>query len=282
MAQTVKLQKNYSSAVIHLFGATLTSWEPCGVEALFVSRESYFDNQKPIRGGVPVVFPQFGPWQYGPQHGFARRTKWSIKEGAGDNISDTVTLVLEDSDETRKIWDYKFRFEYTFTLKTNNEIKMEAFITNTDEKEFDFTFLLHTYIAVSNVKDSAVIGLQGCSYIDKVNDNTECVDLKEELRIYEVTDRVYKNTASVIKIKPISDDREMTIVKFNLPDTVVWNPWQVGAKTMKDFGDDEWKYMICVEAGYVHSPYILKPKQSYNASQILTVSKIDNKKFVDY
>ncbi|CAL1274797.1 unnamed protein product [Larinioides sclopetarius] len=272
--ETIKLQNGNSSAVVHLFGATLTSWKPCGIEALFVSQKSFFDNQKPIRGGVPVVFPQFGPWQYGPQHGFARRTKWSVKERAGDSVSDAVTLILEDSDDTRKLWDYKFRFEYTLTLISDEKLKMDALITNTGEKEFDFTFLLHTYFAVSDVKECAVTGLKGCSYIDKVKNKPDCFEENEELKLSEATDRVYKKTASVIKLKPVSDNREMTIEKSNLPDTVVWNPWEEGAKKMEDFGDDEWKSMICVEAGYVNSPYILKPKESFRASQVLAVSKL--------
>ncbi|CAL1274798.1 unnamed protein product [Larinioides sclopetarius] len=151
---------------------------------------------------------------------------------------------------------------------------MDALITNTGEKEFDFTFLLHTYFAVSDVKECAVTGLKGCSYIDKVKNKPDCFEENEELKLSEATDRVYKKTASVIKLKPVSDNREMTIEKSNLPDTVVWNPWEEGAKKMEDFGDDEWKSMICVEAGYVNSPYILKPKESFRASQVLAVSKL--------
>ncbi|GFX91349.1 putative glucose-6-phosphate 1-epimerase [Trichonephila clavipes] len=272
--ETVTLKKNNSSATVHLFGATLTSWKPCGVEALFVSQKSYFDSQKPIRGGVPVVFPQFGPWEWGPQHGFARRTKWSVKERTGDIGSDTVTFVLEDSEATRKLWNFKFRFEYALSLVSDNELKMDAIITNTGEKEFDFTFLLHTYFAVSDVKNCAVIGLKGCNYIDKVKNNQNCLEENEKVMISEATDRVYQKTASIITLKPISENREATIEKTNLPDTVVWNPWEESAKKMEDFGDDEWISMICVEAGYVNSHYNLKPKESFKASQLLRVSKL--------
>ena len=41
---------------------------------------------KAIRGGVPVCFPQFGPWEFGPQHGFARDSaKWKV-EGEGASV----------------------------------------------------------------------------------------------------------------------------------------------------------------------------------------------------
>ncbi|GIY15525.1 glucose-6-phosphate 1-epimerase [Caerostris extrusa] len=214
-----------------------------------------------LEGGVPVVFPQFGPWECGPQHGFARRTKWTVKE-EGDSSSDTATFVLEDSDDTRKLWNYKFKFEYILTLVSDNELKMEAVITNTGDKEFDFTFLLHTYFAVPDVKECAV------------KNNPDCFEENEEVKISGATDRVYQRTSSTIKVKPISGDREVIVEKTNLPDTVVWNPWEEGAKKMEDFEDDEWKSMICVEAGYVSSPYNLKSKQTFKASQLLTVSKL--------
>lgn len=272
--ETVTLKKDNSSATAYLFGATLTSWKPCGVEALFVSKKSYFDNQKPIRGGVPVVFPKFGPWELGPQHGFARRTKWSVKEGTGNIGSDTVTFVLEDSEATRKLWNYKFRFEYTLSLVSDNELKMEAIIINTGEKEFDFTFLLHTYFAVADIKKCTVIGLKGCNYIDKVKGNQNYLEENEEVMIFEATDRIYQKTDSVILVKPISENRKATIEKINLPDTVVWNPWEESAKKMEDFGDEEWESMICVEAGYVNNCYNLKPNESFKASQLLRVSKL--------
>ena len=39
---------------------------------------------------MPVCFPQFGPWELGPQHGFARDSdKWKV-EGSGVSV-DAVT-----------------------------------------------------------------------------------------------------------------------------------------------------------------------------------------------
>lgn len=55
---------------------------------------------------------------------------------------------------------------------------------------------------------------------------------------------------------------------------VVWNPWIENAKAMSDFGDDEWKNMICVEAGVVNTPVTLDPKNTYAAAQVLSVDSI--------
>jgi glucose-6-phosphate 1-epimerase len=42
---------------VHLYGATVTSWKTGGQEQLFVSEKAHLDGSKPIRGGIPVVFP---------------------------------------------------------------------------------------------------------------------------------------------------------------------------------------------------------------------------------
>lgn len=56
---------NHSSgavAEVYLLGATLTSFKTSeGVERLFLSKQAVFDGKTAIRGGVPLVFPQFGP-----------------------------------------------------------------------------------------------------------------------------------------------------------------------------------------------------------------------------
>jgi len=46
------------SVTIYLHGATVTSWKLSnGEEQLFLSDKAKLDGSKPIRGGVPIVFP---------------------------------------------------------------------------------------------------------------------------------------------------------------------------------------------------------------------------------
>lgn len=45
------------SVTIHLYGATVTSWKAHGQEQLFLSEKAILDGSKPIRGGIPLVFP---------------------------------------------------------------------------------------------------------------------------------------------------------------------------------------------------------------------------------
>lgn len=78
-----------ASAELLLYGATVISWksgtttEPQPIERLFVSSKAALDGSKPVRGGIPVIFPCFGApthpehMQLG-QHGFARSMVWTF------------------------------------------------------------------------------------------------------------------------------------------------------------------------------------------------------------
>src|SRR5690606_35669711 len=109
-------------------------------ELLFLSSKAVFDGSKPIRGGIPIVFPQFGKGPL-PQHGFARNQSW-IFEKLGMN---SLKCTLEDNPQTFSQWPFKFRLEYLIEIIEENKLKTQLIVTNSDSKEFNFTSLLHTY-----------------------------------------------------------------------------------------------------------------------------------------
>ena len=45
------------SVEVLLYGATVTSWKSNGKENLWLSKAAKLDGSKPVRGGIPVVFP---------------------------------------------------------------------------------------------------------------------------------------------------------------------------------------------------------------------------------
>jgi len=80
---------------ILLYGATVISWKVANdagdlQERLFVSSKSLLDGSKPVRGGIPIVFPCFGPpilpeHSRLSQHGFARSEEWKVDKIIMDN-----------------------------------------------------------------------------------------------------------------------------------------------------------------------------------------------------
>src|SRR5271157_5246194 len=95
-----------AEADVYLQGAHVTHWTPRGQRpVLFVSPKSLFTPGKAIRGGVPVIFPWFGPRSDGlpgPAHGFARSMEWAIEAARLRNDGKVeITLALAPNDATR-------------------------------------------------------------------------------------------------------------------------------------------------------------------------------------
>src|SRR5512143_1332013 len=99
-----------SRAEVYLHGAHVTSWIPAGNdERLYLSGASEFRDGAAIRGGVPIVFPQFSSWGLLPKHGFARNQAWELIS-VGDG---SARFQLCESDATHAIWPRAFLAEFT-------------------------------------------------------------------------------------------------------------------------------------------------------------------------
>ncbi|XP_078315008.1 uncharacterized protein LOC111128311 [Crassostrea virginica] len=242
-----------TQVTVHQHGATILSWKVKDQDILFVSKKSVFDNKKAIRGGIPLVFPCFGPWENGPQHGFARIKRWK-KESEAERVNGRISISfsLEDDDETRKMWNYRFKLVYTVDLG-ENDLKLTLTINNTDSKPFDFTTLMHTYFRCKNIDDVRIQGLEGLQFTDKLAGGTEAKEERTSVLVDQNYDRVYMNCdPGKIKVDCVGNGKTSVALSLsNLTDVVVWNPWQEKAKAMSDFDDEEYKTMICVEAGCV-------------------------------
>ena len=78
--------------------------------------------------------------------------------------------------------------------------------------------------------------------------------------------------ASSVTIKEGGKEK-FSIVRDNLNEVVVWNPWEAGAKATADFWPQEgYKQMICVEAGAVKGWVKLDGGESWEGGQIITSS----------
>ena len=98
------------------YGATVISWKSPDVaggeplERLFVSSKAALDGSKPVRGGIPIVFPIFGAPELPQfsklkQHGYARSSTWSF----------TSVLADDDSSVSVKLCTSIFSLVFAFT-----------------------------------------------------------------------------------------------------------------------------------------------------------------------
>ncbi|KAK4015022.1 glucose-6-phosphate 1-epimerase isoform X1 [Daphnia magna] len=264
---------NNTTCTINLHGATVVSWRVNNQEQLFVSKQAVFDGKKAIRGGIPFVFPQFGSWNYGPQHGFARIIRWHVEKAPERLPSGDIEAMfcIVDNEVTRSMWNFPFRLSYRLILR-EKELHFNIGVYNVGKDvTFSFNLLLHTYFKVPDVRRCQITGLQGCTFVDKTRDGAIYQEVRDVVTVNEYTDRVYQNTPQEHIITNVVSNRKMRIQKYNFPDTVVWNPWVEKAREIQDFGDDEYPNMICVEAGHVSEPVILLPGNAFEASEILQV-----------
>jgi len=107
---------------LYLHGAQVTAWRPPGEQpVLFTSPKSLFASGKAIRGGIPIIFPWFGPNRHAraaPQHGFARTTPWHL-DGVETAGSEALTLTLSLGDVGSPFWPEPFRAIYRATFRTD-------------------------------------------------------------------------------------------------------------------------------------------------------------------
>ncbi|PWY66954.1 apospory-associated protein c [Aspergillus eucalypticola CBS 122712] len=280
------------SVTVYLYGATVTSWKLAnGKEQLFVSEKANLDGSKPIRGGIPVVFPVFGPPPFNhatsalPQHGFARNSNWeflgkSSSEAFGRDRKEGEDAVKLDfglshpmlSKEFQKAWPYKFGLVYSVTL-TKGSLETSLQVQNQGEQNFDFQVLMHTYLSVEDITNVRVKNLQQKEYLDKTQGGAAITETSEAVEINKETDRVYKalDPKVPIIVSTASDDQPLfSITREALTDVVVWNPWIEKAKGMADFGPDEaYKNMLCVEAGSVAGWQTLEAGESWEGGQTI-------------
>lgn len=225
------------------------------------------DGSKPIRGGIPLVFPQFGtgPIMAG-QHGFARTLPWDVSVAA-DQAS--ALCELTDSPATLAAWPYKFRLQYRVAIEADGALKTELRVINTDSRAFQFTSLLHTYLRVPDIAGARVKGLEGLRYADKLNNGQVAQETRATIGIDSEVDRNYisfPHTAALC----FPGHTVILTTSEAFPDLVVWNPWVDKAKAMADFGDEEYRLMVCLEAGKVIEAAELAPGDHWEASQTLS------------
>ncbi|XP_051126798.1 putative glucose-6-phosphate 1-epimerase [Andrographis paniculata] len=251
-----------SEAEVYLFGGCVTSWKVSGKDLLFVRPDAVFNGQKPISGGIPHCFPQFGPGAM-QQHGFARNMNWSVVNSENVEGNPTVTLELKDESYSRSMWDYSFQALYKVTLE-NKTLSTELKVTNTDAKPFSFTTALHTYFSASAAAAS-VRGLKGCKTLNKDPDPKYPVEGKEERDVVVFpgfVDCIYLDAPSELHMNNGLGD-VISIKNTNWTDTVVWNPHLTMESCYKDF--------VCVENAKIRQVE-LEPNQSWTALQYLTLA----------
>jgi glucose-6-phosphate 1-epimerase len=261
-----------ASAEIYLHGAHLTSWIPSGgSEKIFLSEKSSFGSNASIRGGIPVIFPQFsdlGPLQ---KHGFARRMEWQpvLTQLSDEDV--TTRFNFEENSDTLKAWPHSFNATLSVTL-SGQALTVKLRIKNTGTSSFSFTTGLHTYLRVQDIQKVKINGLYHCPYIDTTReDKQQTIQTQRSIQFTGEVDRIYPDAPSDITL--VDGDSNLNIASEGFMDTVIWNPWAEKCNSLSDMHPSDYQYMVCIEAAATQKPILLDPQKIWTGSQTISIKK---------
>jgi glucose-6-phosphate 1-epimerase len=220
-----------AEAIVTLYGAHLVSWKGAdGRERLFCSGASVLDGSKAIRGGVPVIFPQFAEQGKGMRHGFARVSDWHLLDSGVEDGEAIALFTLAEEDlkpEYARAWRHSFSLALRIGIK-GNTLAMDLEVRNTGADPMPFAAALHTYYAVEEIGQVRIAGV-----------------IADELSIDGHVDQIYSNVGGEMAIE--TGALTLQVAQTGFTDAVVWNPGAADAAALSDMQNDEYRKFVCVE-----------------------------------
>ena len=233
-----------AQAVITLFGAHLVSWIPAGgQEQLFCSTRSVLDGSKAIRGGIPLIFPQFSERGSGMRHGFARMSTWRLVRSGKENAAAFAEFALGSNDRLAQPWPHAFSLLFRVAVQ-GDTLALSLRVHNTGSSDMPFSAAFHTYFAVDDIAATQVEGLHQARYSDQtLPGGPESVQEEHLLTCKEALDRIYFASPSQLRLR--DSRKELALAQEGFTDAVVWNPGP--AAGINDLAEDDYRRFICIE-----------------------------------
>ncbi|MEX2671206.1 MAG: D-hexose-6-phosphate mutarotase [Phycisphaeraceae bacterium] len=267
-----------AEADIYLHGAHVTHFKPAGTDPLlYLSPESAFAPRQPIRGGIPICFPWFAQHKTNPDlplHGFVRLLPWQIDElteSADGRVRVGFTFEHHQSDEMYSAFPHPFRLRLSITV--GNALDLHLHIENTGDQPLSCEAMMHTYLAVRDVRQVQLLGLENINYLDKTDDYAQKTQPTKALSFAGETDRIYLDTPAHCRLLDVPSDREIIIEKSGSQTTVVWTPWVAKTQTLRDIPDEDWPHLLCVETGHASDNALeIAPRTSHTMTTTLSTA----------
>jgi glucose-6-phosphate 1-epimerase len=275
----LSIDTDICAAELYLHGAHLCRWQPRSQPhpVLWMSGRSRFEAGAPIRGGVPICFPWFGPKAGDPSapvHGVVRISSWNL-DGVALEPDGSVIVRLSLDCGALANPHVPRDLVLAYELRLGHDLSMAFTVTNPGDAPITFEEALHTYLAVGDVRQVSVSGLEGAIYVDKVDGAKRKTQTDALITIAGETDRLYLDTGAAVTLTDPGLGRRIRVEKTGSRSSVVWNPWVAKSRAMADFGDDEWPGMICIEtANAADNAVTVPPHASHSMTATLSVEAI--------
>lgn len=244
-------------------GAQIIGYQVDGQQPLIWRNEAaVFKQGKPVRGGIPVCWPWFGNLERNPDsvqamrqssepakaHGEVRALNWELLGAGEDGDALLVELVLPEAEGQLPGWPHNVALKLSIRLDQALNVSLVSF--NASGETVTFSQALHTYFAVSDVRQIRIQGLDGLSYIETL-EGWEKRQQSGDLTFTGETDRIYLDTPNLLGIVDPQWQRRVLIQTSGSNSAVLWNPWIEKTQRFTDMAADGWQGMVCVETANV-------------------------------
>lgn len=255
-----------ASVLVADHGAHLLAWAPPGAgNVLYLSETSQYGGGTAIRGGVPIIFPQFGERGTGKRHGFVRNQAWTPVFAGVEDGRGVLRFTL---DAEAASWPYRYRLDYEIVFDAG-ELRLGLAVANVSESDWEFCAALHTYFGVAAIADVTLEGLQGLTYLDQPAGGVLRTEEQALVRIDGEVDRVYGNATRALLLR--GGGNALCIGKEGFADVVVWNPGGEKAAGLADVAAGDAARFLCVEAGAILQPVRLAAGATWRGAQVVTL-----------
>jgi glucose-6-phosphate 1-epimerase len=257
-------------------GAHIVSYQLAGQQPLIWSNaQAAFKKGKAIRGGMPICWPWFGNLQRNPEsvqamrvsdepakaHGEVRAIDWELMGMAEDDDALIVDFIQPKAEGKLQGWPHNVGLKLSIRLDEALNVSLVSY--NSGTETVSFSQALHTYFAVSDVREISIKGLDGLRYIETL-ENWEERKQSGDLQFAGETDRIYLDTPDMLSIVDPQWQRKIHICTNGSKSAIVWNPWTEKTKSFNDMAADGWQGMVCVETANVLDDIVtLEPEQMH-------------------
>jgi glucose-6-phosphate 1-epimerase len=257
-------------------GAQVLSYQRVGEPPLlWLSEQAIFKQGKSVRAGVPVCWPWFGQLARNPEpvqamyrgaeapaHGLVRGRDWQLGDITEDGSAVRVDFTLPDAQGDLPGWPHNVELKLSIVMAEQLSITLTSY--NLDNVPVILSQALHSYFAVSDVRQVRVEGVEGLGYIETLA-NWEQRTQAGSLGFAGETDRIYLQAPEQLSIVDPAWNRRIQLTASGSRSAVIWNPWTDRAAELTDMANDGWQRMLCIETANVWDDVVtLKPGASHS------------------
>ncbi|MBP9960505.1 MAG: D-hexose-6-phosphate mutarotase, partial [Pseudomonas sp.] len=226
-------------------GAQVLSYQRVGEPPLlWLSDQALFKQGKSVRAGVPVCWPWFGNLARNPQsvqamyqaseapaHGLARGRDWQLLGIDSSSTELRIDFTLPQALGNLPGWPHTVALNLSIVM--GEQLSLTLSSENLGSDPVTISQALHSYFAVSDVRQVRVEGVAGLNYIETLA-NWEQRNQQGDLGFAGETDRIYLQAPEQLSIVDPAWNRRILLRSSGSRSAVIWNPWTDRAAELID------------------------------------------------